>query len=98
MAVKQLTADLVGGCELAFPMILERLDGRWFQIGSVTTNGYGARLAGSLAAATHARMEAESTLVQIGMRQSVDDVDSFLGIENEHLAEKMDGLVCGLRR
>ena len=43
-------------------------------------------------------MEAESTLVQIGMRQSVDDVDSFLGIENEHLAEKMDGLVCGLRR
>ncbi len=88
----------MGGGELAFPMILERLDGSWFQIGSVTANGHGTRLAGRLAATAHARMKTESTLVQIGMCQSVDDIDSFFWIKNEHLAEKMDGLVCGLGR
>lgn len=86
----------MSGGKLTFPMILERLYGRRFQIGSVTTNGHRARLAGRLATTTHARMETESAFVQIGMCQSVDDVDSFFWIKNEHLAEEMDGLVSCL--
>lgn len=94
----QLTADLVSRSKLAFPMILKWLDRGRLQIGGVTPNGHRAGLAGRLAATAHTRVETQSALVQIGMGQSVDDIDSLLRIENEHLAEEVDGLVRRLRR
>lgn len=95
---KQLTANLMGGSQLTFPMILEWLDGRRFQVWSVSTNGHRAGLTGSLTTAAHTGVETESTFIQIRMRQSVNNVDPFFRIEDQHLAKEMDGLMCGLWR
>jgi hypothetical protein len=42
-------------------------------------------------------VEAESAFVEIRMSQSVQNADTLVWIEDEHLAKKMDGLVCSLR-
>ena len=64
--------------QLAFPMILERMHSRRFQIRSVTANSHRAGRIGRLAAAAHARMEAQSAFIQVRMRQCIHHVYPLL--------------------
>jgi len=74
----QFFADLMSGGQLALPVILERVHGRRFQIGSVPTNSHRSWRIGCLTAATHARVEAQPPFVQVRMGQRVNNVYSLL--------------------
>ena len=77
--------------KVGFPGVVEKHLGNGLEVSGVLAH---AR-AGAVAASAHAGVVAQPALVQVGVVERLEHPDSLLGVEGEHLAEQVDGLVGG---
>ena len=77
--------------EVVLPGVVEEHLGNGLEVSRVLAH---AR-AGAVAAGAHAGVVSEPALVQVGVVERLQHPDSLLGVEGEHLAEQVDGLVGG---
>ena len=81
--------DLGHAGQLDLPHVVEDLLGGGLEVPGVLPHALG----GGDATGTHAAVVAKATLVKIRMVQSLANTDPLLGVQGEHLAQKVDGLV-----
>ena len=77
--------------QLGLPHVVEDLLCGGLEVPGVLAHALGR----ALAAGTHAAVVSQSALVQVGMVQGLANTDPLLRVEGQHLAEEVDGLVCG---
>ena len=77
--------------KVGFPGVVEKHLGNGLEVSGVLAHTG----AGAVAASAHAGVVAQPALVQVGVVERLEHPDSLLGVEGEHLAEQVDGLVGG---
>ena len=83
--------DLTDAGQLHLPHVVEDLVGGGLKVPGVLSHALGR----ALAAGAHTAVVAESALVKVRMVESLPHADPLLGVEGEHLAQEVDGLVGG---
>jgi len=88
----QFVLDLVDARQVSLPVVAEGAFRFRLEVARVLADAGGG---GGDAAAAHAGVIAQSTLVQVGMVERLHHSDPLLRIERQHLAEEVDRLVSG---
>ena len=83
--------DLGDAGQLELPRVVEHVLGGGLEVPGVLAHP----LRRGHATGAHAAVVAQPALVQVGMGQSLAHTDPLLGVEAEHLAQQVDGLVGG---
>ena len=77
--------------KVGFPGVVEKHLGDGLEVSGVLAHARAC----AVAAGAHAGVVAKPALVQVGVIERLEHPDSLLGVEGEHLAEQVDGLVGG---
>ena len=83
--------DLADTGQLHLPHVVKYLVGGRLKVPGVLPHALGR----ALAAGAHAAVVAEAALVKVRMVESLPHTDPLLGVQCQHLAQQVDGLVCG---
>ncbi len=90
----KLLLDLRDAGQLALPVVVERSIGSGLELPAVLSQA-GRR---SVTTVAHARVVAQPALVQVRVVQRLDDANTLLRVEREHLAKQVHGFVRDGRR
>ena len=82
--------DLTDTGQLHLPHVVKDLVGGWLEVSGVLSHALGC----ALAAGAHTAVVPEPALVKVRMVESLSHTDPLLGVEGQHLAQEVDGLVC----